>query len=319
MPKLTHLTRLVSALSTALLLNACSSSNTVSDSPTVSSFYDYQLYSPQQQPLTLEQWAHTAKEADVILVGEWHTHAGIHRFQTEALQQLIKQSKKPVALSMEQFSRDTQAVVDEYLKGEIGEQTLIAQGNAWPNYESDYRPLIELAKTAQIDVIATNAPKPIVRCIAKQGLSYLDKLDSDQRATIAKKIDLEDSPYKAKFMASMHHGQPSQHINMYASQLTWDATMAESIVRYLSQHPGTTVLHTAGKFHTENGLGTAAQIHKLNPNLKVMMVTPVEQVSEQSSDYQLKVLTPPVRYIKEENQQAAFKSMFAQSKPLECN
>lgn len=99
-------------------------------------------------------------------------------------------------------------------------------------------------------------------------------------------------------MASMHHGEPSQHINMYASQLTWDATMAETIVDYLEQHPHTTVLHIAGKFHTEGGLGTAAQINKLNPKLKVMIVTPVATPELNHSDYQLHVLAPPVRYVK---------------------
>ena len=47
-------------------------------------------------------------------------------------------------LSMEQFARDKQAVLKQYLAGEIGEQTLMDQGEAWPNYASDYRPLVEL-------------------------------------------------------------------------------------------------------------------------------------------------------------------------------
>lgn len=131
----------------------------------------------------------------MILIGEWHTHAGIHRFQTDTLKQLI-QNEQSVALSMEQFSRDNQPVVNSYLNDEIGEQTLIKQANAWPNYESDYRPLVELAKSHQLDIIAANAPKPMVHCISKHGLGYLAKLPQDKRAYVASNIDLGDSPYK---------------------------------------------------------------------------------------------------------------------------
>ncbi|MDG4869738.1 ChaN family lipoprotein, partial [Guyparkeria sp. 1SP6A2] len=87
----------------------------------------------------------------------------------------------PIVLSMEQFSRDSQPYLDQYLQGEIGEQYLIEQSNAWPNYASDYRPLVELAKHHQRPIIAANAPKNMVRCIGQQGIEYLDKLPKEQR------------------------------------------------------------------------------------------------------------------------------------------
>lgn len=73
--------------------------------------------------------------------------------------------------------------------------------------------------------------------------------------------------------------------------------MAESIVRYLAANPERKVLHIAGMFHTQQGLGTAASILRRNPNLKVVIITPVGEISPQSDDYQLQVLTPPVRYV----------------------
>ena len=307
------------SLLTLILINGCSSlTSSQSHSNIVSSFYDYQLYTPQGNNISLSQWADNVQSADVVLIGEWHTHAGIHRFQTDALKQLIKNGQS-VALSMEQFSRDNQLVVNSYLNDEIGEQTLIKQANAWPNYESDYRPLVELAKSNQLDIIAANAPKPMVRCISKNGLGYLVKLPQDKRAYVATNIDLSDSPYKQKFMASMHHGKPSQHLNMYASQLTWDATMAESIVSYKHAHPQTTVVHVAGKFHVEGGLGTAAQIRQLDPTLSIIIVTPVENISTDKSDYQLHVLTPPIRYLKAENQHAAFSELFKNRSEPDCS
>lgn len=287
------------------------------DADKVVTFVDYQLFTPNGQKVSLSALPDDFTEADVILVGEWHTHTGIHRFQTDLLKQLNSKSAK-LALSMEQFTRDKQSIVDEYLQSSIGEQTLIKEANAWPNYESDYRPLVEFAKVSGIDVIASNAPKSIVRCIGRQGLSYLDKLDTSERQFVASNIDISPSPYKDKFMASMHHGDEELTRKQYAAQLTWDATMAESIVHYLAQHPGHQVMHIAGKFHTENGLGTAAQIQTLNPKLSVIVITPVERISDKTQDYQLEVLAPPVRYVKKDNQMKAYQSLHSRNDTLVC-
>ncbi|MDF4638080.1 ChaN family lipoprotein, partial [Vibrio parahaemolyticus] len=164
------------------LLTGCSSythTNSHATSAEVTSFYDYQLYTPSGEHIALSKLPIELQQADVILIGEWHTHAGVHRFQTDMLKQLTSYDRS-LALSMEQFTRDKQPVVDAYLRGEIGEQYLMKQANAWPNYESDYRPLVEFAKQKNLPVIAANAPKSIVRCIGRQGLDYINKLDDDQ-------------------------------------------------------------------------------------------------------------------------------------------
>ncbi|HEY5715982.1 MAG TPA: ChaN family lipoprotein, partial [Psychromonas sp.] len=188
------------------------------------------------------------QKADVVLVGEWHGHSGIHRFQTDLLRAMTQRNPN-LALSMEQFTRDKQEIVDQYLAGEIGEATLIKEADAWPNYESNYRPLVELAKAEKIDVIAANAPIQIVRCIAKEGMAYLNRLPEKERAWLAASISVEDSAYKRRFMVSVHHGDEAQNSKQFAAQATWDETMAESIVHYLEQHPNKQVMHIAGKFH----------------------------------------------------------------------
>jgi len=310
--------RLFAISISALALTACSTLSSHHADSTINNFYDYQLYSPSIQPINLQKLPKEILDADVILIGEWHTHSAIHRFQTELLEQLATQND--VALSMEQFSRDQQTTIDSYLAGEIGEQVLIKNGKAWPNYESDYRALIELAKKEQLDVIAANAPKPLVRCIGRQGIEYLDKLNGEQRASLAIDIDTSDSPYKEKFMASMHHGEPEQTEKQFAAQITWDETMAESITNYLHQHPTKQVVHIAGKFHIEQGLGTKASILKRNPNLKVVVISPYSDLEDANpnSDYVLNVLAPPTRYIKMENRMAAYKHLTKRNDDLEC-
>ncbi len=312
--------RLIATSLSCFALAACSSSLHSPKQQSISSYYDYQLYTPEKQVVSIDSLPESLKTADVILVGEWHTHAGVHRFQVDLLKQLVNQSKD-VALSMEQFSRDKQSVVDSYLASEIGEQVLIKQGAAWPNYESDYRPLVEFAKAHQLDVIAANAPKPIVRCIGRQGVGYLDKLTSSERQQLAATIDTSNSAYKEKFMASMHHGKPEQTERQFAAQVTWDETMAESIVNYLANHPNKQIIHIAGKFHTEQGFGTKASILKRNPNLNVVVITPTDWplgTEMEGQDYPLEVLAPPVRYVKMENRMAAYKHLSKRNDTLEC-
>ncbi|ENM5727662.1 ChaN family lipoprotein [Vibrio mimicus] len=304
--------RVIAALSLTLSLIGCAS--TPSD---ISTFYDYQLATPKGERISIQNLPADIENADVILIGEWHTHAGIHRFQTDLLKQMVENGH-PMSLSMEQFARDAQPVLDEYLAGEIGEQYLIQKANAWPNYESDYRPLVEFAKSQQLPIIAANAPKPIVRCIGRVGIDYIERLTPEQRLWIAAEINTQDSPYKSTFMASMHHGNPAQNENQFAAQVTWDETMAESIVRYLRTNPERKVLHIAGMFHTQQGLGTAASILRRNPNLKVIIITPVGDITTQSDDYQLQVLAPPVRYVQKAHQAEAIKALKNRNTDLVC-
>ncbi|EGR2405502.1 hypothetical protein DYA88_16050 [Vibrio cholerae] len=306
------LMRTIAALFLSFSLLGCSATPTQ-----VSTFYDYQLATPTGERISLQKLPAEIENADVILVGEWHTHAGIHRFQTDLLKQMTENGH-PMALSMEQFTRDAQPLMDDYLTGKIGEQYLIQKANAWPNYESDYRPLVEFAKSQQLPVIAANAPKPIVRCIGRVGIDYLDRLSPEQRQWVATEVNIQDSPYKSTFMASMHHGNPAQNENQYAAQVTWDETMAESILRYLAANPERKVLHIAGMFHTQQGLGTAASILRRNPNLKVVIITPVGELSPQSDDYQLQVLTPPVRYVQKAHQAEAINALKNRNTDLVC-
>ncbi|MYM58075.1 hypothetical protein GTG28_02465 [Vibrio sp. OCN044] len=297
----------------SLSLTACSTSSPKQ----TETFYDYQLFSPSAIPISLHKLPQDILEADVILMGELHSHSGIHHFQTDLFNTLSTKGRT-IALSMEQFSRDSQPVIDQYLNGEIGEQTLIKEANAWPNYESDYRPIVELAKARQLDIIAANAPKNIVRCIGKQGISYLDKLSSEQRATVATHVNTQPSLYKDKFMASMHHGVSEKAERYYAAQITWDETMAESITDYLQLNPQAQVLHIAGKFHIEKGLGIKASILARQPNLKVVVITPNDEVISNSQDYQLEVLPFPYRYIKEENWLKESKQLSKRNDDLTC-
>ncbi|PSJ46332.1 hypothetical protein C7H85_06750 [Zobellella endophytica] len=251
-----------------LLVSGCQAAG-----PPPTTLFNYRLQDAGGRPLSLAQAAARLADADVIMVGELHGHQGIHRFQAELLARLL-QGPGPVALAMEQFSRDSQPVLDAYLQRELGENTFIERANAWPGYRSDYRPLLELARDAGIPVLAANAPRHIVRCIGQEGPGYLDRLPASHRAWVAERLTLDDDAYKARFMASRHHGQPPSEFQ-FAAQTSWDDTMAESIAKHLGANPGTRVMLTLGRFHIGEGLGTAQRLWLRAPALRTVLIYPV--------------------------------------------
>lgn len=275
------MTRLLPLFTLPLLLAACATMAPVNDAGTL---YHYQLKTPQGNDLTLEQTLARVADADIVLVGELHTHPALHLLQARMLAGLAADGR-PLVLSMEQFSRADQPVLDAYLAGRIGEAALIRDGNAWPNYQSDYRPLVEFAKAHHLPVIAANAPKPLVSCVGQEGPAWLEKLPANRRSQLARTLTLGDDPYRQKFMASLHHGDADSNARRFAAQTSWDDTMAESMVDYLRSHPGQRIMHIAGNFHVEGGLGLASRIASRNPDLKVALVVP-ELTTPQAGDGQ---------------------------------
>ncbi|WP_447826543.1 ChaN family lipoprotein [Aeromonas hydrophila] len=275
------MTRLLPLFTLPLLLAACATTAPVNDAGTL---YHYQLKATQGNDLTLEQALARVADADIVLVGELHTHPAVHLLQARMLAGLAADGR-PLVLSMEQFSRADQPVLDAYLAGRIGEAALIRDGNAWPNYQSDYRPLVEFAKAHHLPVIAANAPKPLVSCVGQEGPAWLEQLPASRRSQLAHTLTLGDDPYRQKFMASLHHGDADSNVRRFAAQTSWDDTMAESMVDYLRSHPGQRIMHIAGNFHVEGGLGLASRIASRNPDLKVALVVP-ELTTPQAGDGQ---------------------------------
>jgi uncharacterized iron-regulated protein len=317
-----------------LSLVACSHSPAPehTDTPTthtikLATFYDYQLYSSDNQEiLNVSRLAKQLATAEVIFIGEYHSHSASHLLQAQLLNSLYNNNPNLV-LSLEQFTRDKQSLVDAYLKNEIGEQTLLKQGDAWNNYTSDYRPLVEFAKANTLPVIAANTPLSIVRCIAKEGADVINRFDAETRAWVADDVTSSSEQYLEKFAQAMgHHGGgkktgPVTKTNSFYAQLSRDNTMAESIYRALKANPNSQVIHMNGAFHSDYGLGTVDALKRLNPDLNIAVISPVfenDTMDWQKGDYLYTIKAMPTRYIKKENRDHAIQSMMATRKNNQC-
>ncbi len=147
---------------------------------------------------SLEQVADDLSQFDVVFFGEFHGHSGIHLKQMQIFAAL-QQRNLNMTLSLEQFERDTQELVDLYLAGKIGEKVLQEDGRGWPNYEQSYRPLVEFAKDNSLPVVASNAPKQAVICMSKEGPEFIEKMPMPDRLWVAKELHIEEGAYLDKY------------------------------------------------------------------------------------------------------------------------
>ena len=158
---------------------------------------------------TVDQVADDLSRYDVVFFGEFHGHSGIHLAQMQMFRAL-QQRYADMTLSLEQFERDTQPLLDQYLAGDIGEKVLQEDGRGWPNYEQSYRPLVEYSKDNGLPVVAANAPKQAVICVSKKGTEILDEIPMPDRTWVAAELHIEEGAYLDKYrsfiMSSSTHG-----------------------------------------------------------------------------------------------------------------
>lgn len=96
--------------------------------------------------LSVSELADEVKGADVIFFGEFHDNAAIHELEEALFEALYDKKGRDLVLSLEMAEQDVQSVLDAYLKGEVDEETYLAQSRPWPNYKEAYGPVVEFAK-----------------------------------------------------------------------------------------------------------------------------------------------------------------------------
>ena len=216
----------------------------------------------------------------VIFVGEDHDSHEAHEAELTILTELSKRNASLV-LALEMFERDVQDTLDAYLKGMILEEELLESARPWPNYQEDYRPLVEFAKARGIPVIAANVPRRAAAAVAMADKVSPDVVGADS-LYLPDTLHLDSKEYYDRFVAMMErmpHSAPMQGMNvdgLYKGQILKDAVMSASLEPFLD-HP---ILFCCGHFHSDYHLGIAYQLEKNHPELKVAVMTFASYVQE---------------------------------------
>ena len=232
----------------------------------------YQLFNKKGKKVNYSKLLKAAEKAEVVLFGEYHNNAISHWLQLELTKDLAY--KKAIILGAEMIEADNQKQLDQFLKGEINQKQLDSTARLWPNYKTDYKPLVEFAKENSIPFIATNIPRRFASLVSKKGFEGLENLTSEEKTWVAPLPIVYDSelPGYVNMMKMMgDHASP----NMPKAQAIKDATMAYFIQKNLKQK--SIFIHFNGTYHSDNFEGIYWYLKKTAPNLEILTIATIEQ------------------------------------------
>ncbi len=267
--------------------------------------------------------------ADVIVLGEEHDDPVGHGFQLAVVQDVL-QRWPDSAVSMEMFDRTEQAVVDDYLAdfidletfqertastrwlklsrqyaaGEINRKTFekrIAR-LGWPEWDTNYQPIVDAAKAAGAPVVAANTPWLVYMSVARrEGFDRLDDVTNAQRMLFEVPQRIPDGAYRERFWEvlagraegetaddddeqSAHPGFDDEMIlGMFRGQLVMDATMAASIADARRAGAGK-VVHVVGHFHCDFDGGLVQELRHRDPDARILVITVLAEAETQLRD-----------------------------------
>ena len=233
----------------------------------------YYIMDKQRFIMELPQFFDEAERYDILFVGENHGAQETHDAERIILTGLSERHPNLV-LALEMFERDVQAVLDDYLTGSLPENQFLELARPWPNYQEDYRPLIEFAKANSISVIAANVPRRAAAAVAAANEVSADVMgvDSDD---LPDTLHLDSADYFERFKAmiqGMSDAAPMKrmHIDgLYKAQVLKDAVMAASLEPFLDRP----ILFCCGQFHCDYHLGIPYQLEKNFPGLNIAVIT----------------------------------------------
>ncbi|PKP03945.1 MAG: iron-regulated protein [Bacteroidetes bacterium HGW-Bacteroidetes-9] len=237
----------------------------------------YVIYNAKGKTVDFSKLLKEASEADVILFGEQHNNPICHWLQLELTKSLYDLKKDKLILGAEMFEADNSLLIDEYLSGKIKQKNFEDEAKLWPNYKTDYKPLLEFARDSSLRFIATNIPRRYAAVVNKEGFEGLESLAAEAKNYIAPlpiAYDPELPGYKG--MIEMMGGMGG-HVteNLPKAQAAKDATMAYFIS--INAKQGTTFLHFQGTYHSDNFEGINWYLKRLKPELKILTISSNEQ------------------------------------------
>jgi uncharacterized iron-regulated protein len=232
----------------------------------------YALYNAKGKATTYAQMLKTMQGADVVLFGELHDNPIVHWLQYESTKSLIQSLNGKVVLGAEMFEADVQAQLNRFLAKDTGlsEKDMMKICRAWPNYRTDYKPLVELAQENKLPFIATNIARRYAGIVYRGGFEALDTLPAAVKETIAPLPVAYDSTlpgYRDIFMAVGGHGKP----NLPKAQAIKDATMGWFIAK--NYQPGSLFIHYNGTYHSDQYEGILWYLNRYKPGLKVVTIS----------------------------------------------
>lgn len=236
----------------------------------------YSLFDKEGKTEKYEKMLKEMEDADIVLFGESHDNPISHWLQLELTKDLFESKKEDLVLGAEMFESDVQVVLSEYLAGKISTSSFESESRPWPNYKTDYKPLVEFAKKNKLSFVATNVPRRYASLVNSKGFESLDSLSTAAKSFLPPlpiKYDAELNCYKSMMNMEGMGGHVTEKFPK--AQAIKDATMAHFIIKNWSKNK--LFLHYHGSYHSESFESIYWYLKQANPELKIVTIHTVSQ------------------------------------------
>jgi len=190
--------------------------------------------------VTFDEMMTEVIKGNIIYVGETHDNVLHHQIQERVFRTVCDKNGKSlkIALGMEMFQRPYQSILDDYTAGKISEPDMLRKTEYYARWSFDwsmYQPMVNLARTQGLKVVALNAPAEITKKVARNGLK---SLTDEERKLLPEKIDTTGKNHRdyvyERFKPHIGMGMFTEKSfgNFYESQCLWEDTMADSAAGY---------------------------------------------------------------------------------------
>ena len=232
----------------------------------------YLLYTKDGDLISYSELIERALQNDLIFFGELHNSAIAHWLQHEMARDLAEDTSRNTIIGMEMFEADQQILIDEYFSGLISQSSFESEARLWNNYQTDYKPIVEFAKSNGLKVVATNIPRRYASSVFREGLEALDALSTTAQRWIAPlPIEVDKDLPAYQNMLQMGHGHGGE--NLIYAQAVKDATMAHFII--LNMGLNDRLLHLNGSYHSNDWEGIIWYINEMVSGYEIFTINTI--------------------------------------------
>lgn len=233
----------------------------------------YRIVDKEGKDITWDAFIDKLAATEIVFIGEYHNNPICHWMEYEITAELYAKKDGKLVLGAEMFEADNQMLLDEYISGKIKQNSFEDEAKLWPNYETDYKPLIEFAKEHGLKFVASNIPRRYASMVAGGGFEVLDSLSADAKKLIAPlPIDYDPNiPCYKKMLEMGGMGMKHTSENLPKAQAAKDATMAYFIMQNMK--PGYLFIHYNGSYHSDYSESIVWYIKKNSPATKTIVIS----------------------------------------------
>jgi len=203
----------------------------------------------------------------IIYIGERHDKFAHHINQLQVIKKMHLAGYK-LAVGMEMFQTHFQPALDDYLAGQIDENSFLERSEYFSRWRYDYnlyKPIIDYLKQKNIPLIALNIDGNISRQVGRQGI---DGLADKKKKQLPVAMDFSNEQYRRDlYNVFKFHGEQKElkeFNHFYQAQMLWDEGMAGSAYKFLTKNPDRKLVVLAGNGHVRHKYGIPERLYRRN-------------------------------------------------------